>query len=384
MILLVSFGLPLLKLTNHSVNNSMTVSFIAINDLILSGTMLGANVSNKITAFDFHNILIWLYWSIACLLLIRLMISVARTFMIIKKGTIKDLTNPKVIISDMNHPPFSFFPYVVIPRKIYESEDYADVFEHEKTHIRQGHTFDLILCEILGVFQWFNPFIWLIKRSIVLNHEYLADNSSIRKAIDFKEYQYKLLNIKANISIAPLAHNFSSLIKNRLVMINKKPTRNYAALKNLLILPVAAILFVMFSFSSERNSLKVNSQEPLFSNSSKTEILKFLGMNTVYPQEARHSSDTGTVFVIIKMNKGGIIKECKASLEKNGVKVSIMDEVVIVGYGQTGDTKKLTSNDHLVLKAECVRVANKLGELSIPEWKDKNMEFALAFKFTLK
>jgi hypothetical protein len=289
----------------------------------------------------------------------------------------------------MEHPPFSFFPYVVIPKKTFESGDYLEILAHEKAHIRQGHTFDLLLSELLIVFLWFNPFMWLIKRSMVLNHEYLADNFSIKSSSSIKEYQYKLLNISKGLMNVPLAHNFSSLIKNRIVMINKRPTRNYAALKSIIILPVAAILFVMFSFKPESIPTNNGYQEPLFSKSSESEILKFLAINTGYPQEAKNSFDTGKVFVVVKMNKGGIIKECKAFTEKNGINVPLLEEIVIVGYKpSTGPSaaksEKATGNEHPSLKTECLRVANKLMEVKIPEWKDKDIEFEIAFKFTLK
>jgi hypothetical protein len=90
------------------------------------------------------------------------------------------------------------------------------------------------------------------------------------------------------------------------VMINKKPTRNYATLKSLIILPVVAILFVMFSFKPESTLRNTGNQKPLFSKTSESEILGFLAKNTGYPQEARSSSDTGKVFVVVKMNMGGV------------------------------------------------------------------------------
>ena len=82
------------------------------------------------------------------LFLLRALTSVAQTFMIIRKGTIQDTKFPKVVLSEMEHPPFSFFPYVVIPKKTFESGDYLEILEHEKAHIRQGHTFDLALFRI--------------------------------------------------------------------------------------------------------------------------------------------------------------------------------------------------------------------------------------------
>jgi hypothetical protein len=327
----------------------------------------------------------WIYFSISTVLLFKLLISVIRTLKIIRKGTLIKTSFPKVVLSEIDHPPFSFFPYVVIPIKTYESSDYSQVLSHENAHITQGHTFDLLLTEFIITFLWFNPFIWLIRRSIVLNHEYLADNISIKGSHNIKEYQYKLLNLHKSLMHVPLAHNFSSLIKNRIVMINKKPTHNYAALKSILILPVVAILFVMFSFKSQSDQVKTGNQKPLFSSTSESEILKFLAMNTGYPQEAKNSLDTGSVFVVVKMQKGGIVKECKAFTTKKGVNVPFSQEIVIVAYKPSaGKIAEVTGKDHQALRTECLRMANKLNEVKVPEWNERDMEFAIPFKFILK
>ena len=135
-------------------------------------------------------------------------------------------------------------------------------------------------------------------------------------------------------------------------------------------------------------TFKLNEAEKLFSESSTIEMLRFLASNTAYPQEAKNLSDTATVYVTVKMEAGGIVKECKAVTEKEGISVPFMPEMVIVGYKTAGqNTAKTTADDtkeHLALKNECERIVKRLGEVNVPEWKDKNMEFALAFKFTLK
>jgi len=388
-LLLLSIIIPLLNVFNIFVTESSIENTNSIKSIILSGTSLEATVSEKITSFDLNSILIWIYFLVTGLFLLRILSSIAQTFMIIQKGTIQTTKFPKVVLSEMEHPPFSFFPYVVIPKKTFENGDYLEILEHETAHIKQGHTFDLLFSELLIAFLWFNPFMWLIKRSIVLNHEYLADNFSLKSSCNVKEYQYKLLNIPTSLMNVPLAHNFSSLIKNRIVMINKKPTRNYATLKSLIILPVVAILFVMFSFKPESNITNTGNQKPQFSKTSESEILVFLAKNTGYPQEAKSSSDTGKVFVVVKMNKGGVIKECKAFTDKKAVNVPLLPEIVIVGYKPSGGTSaakstKATSNEHPTLKTECLRVTNTLSDVKIPEWKDKDMEFAIQFKFALK
>ena len=125
---------------------------------------------------------------VAAVLLLKGLISLISTFRIIRKGVIKNNQFPKVVISDLQHPPFSFFPYAVISSKEFETGEYSDILDHEFAHIRQGHTFDLLLSEIFIAFQWFNPFVWFIKRSVLLNHEFLADHVSITNR-SAKEYQ---------------------------------------------------------------------------------------------------------------------------------------------------------------------------------------------------
>jgi hypothetical protein len=249
--LIISFMIPLIKISGFS-GVVMTIAPVKeMSGIILSGSIAENTITGKIASSGLNNVLIWLYFAIAGLLLLRLFISLTRAYSIIRKGTLHNTAFPKVILSEMEHPPFSIFPFVVIPRKKLESAEYPDILKHENAHVRQGHTFDLILSELLLVFIWFDPFMWLIKRSIVLNHEYLADNLALKSSASIKEYQYKLLNISKYQMPIPVAHNYSSLIKNRIKEINKRPTHSYVALKNVFVIPVVATLMVMCSLNND-------------------------------------------------------------------------------------------------------------------------------------
>jgi len=218
-----------------------------IDNIIFPEATSETVMSNTINPFDYGRLFVWIYFTIAGLLLLRGVVSLITTIRIIKTGSVKNNKFPKVIISENKLPPFSFFPYVVIPAEDYKSGNYTDLLDHESAHIRQGHTFDLLLSELFIAFQWFNPFVWLVKRSIILNHEYLADHISLIHNKSIKEYQFRLLNFQTGLKNISLAHNFDSLLKNRIIMINKKPTRKYAAMKNILILPVVAIMAYAFA-----------------------------------------------------------------------------------------------------------------------------------------
>jgi TonB family protein len=253
---------PLLKIPVTISTNIPSEPVNEIINLIPSGTVsdttLAAAAVNE--PFNFILLITWIYLAVAAVLLLRGLISLFSTYRIIRQGTIKNHRFPKVVISDLQHPPFSFFPYAVIPSAEYNKGNYGDILDHEFAHIRQGHTFDLLLSEIFISFQWFNPVVWFIKRSVILNHEYLADHVSITNR-SVKEYQYRLLNFNTSRENISLAHTFTSLIRNRIIMINKKPTSKYFAWKNILVLP--AILAAVYAFATPEYRYVAPANEPL-------------------------------------------------------------------------------------------------------------------------
>ncbi len=226
----------------------------SLNSDIFRDIAIENAIPGTVSSFDYAALFTHIYFIIAGILLLRMLISLVSTYRIIKNGTVKSGQFPKIVIPEISVPPFSFFPYAVIPEGVYNSGDYTDLLDHEFAHIRQGHTFDLFMGELFIIFQWFNPLVWMVKRSILLNHEFLADHVSLLNNKRTKEYQYRLINFQAGLKHISLAHNFNSLIKNRIIMINKKPTRKYATLKNIIILPVAALVIYAFA-TPEYNSV---------------------------------------------------------------------------------------------------------------------------------
>ena len=144
-LMLLSLLIPALNAFNISESTFPTNTKSVISEIIQSGSSVGSTVSEKILSFDFKNLLILIYFLISGVFIMRVLISLSRTLIIIKKGKFIDDRFPKVILSDSDHPAFSFFPFIVIPKKIFESGDYSDILTHENAHIRQGHTFDLLL-----------------------------------------------------------------------------------------------------------------------------------------------------------------------------------------------------------------------------------------------
>src|SRR5450759_3816857 len=177
--LLLPIIFPALKIPvlSNAVTPAMPV--IAMENLIFPESPYESTISGTISTFDYNNLILWIYITITGLLLLRIVVSLISTYRIIKKGSVKNDQFPKVIVLENQLPPFSFFPYAVIPVEEYINGNYIDLLDHAFAHIKQGHTFHILLSELFIAFQWFNPFVWFIKRSIILNHEYLADHVSV-------------------------------------------------------------------------------------------------------------------------------------------------------------------------------------------------------------
>jgi TonB-dependent SusC/RagA subfamily outer membrane receptor len=197
-----------------------------------------------------------------------------------------------------------------------------------------------------------------------------------------------LVNLASGINSTHLIHNFNSNIKNRIAMINKTSTPGIAALKTIFILPAIIILFCLFSFKSSTSIQEKKENPSVFSAESKKKLIDLIYTNISYPSEARKQDLTGKFYVIVKMKKGGIVDQVSVSENDKGVTVPLLaNEVVIMGYGskrpeESADNKAVVK-DKSLLTNEGIRVAKMLGSVKIPEWENKDLEFAINFKFDL-
>ena len=129
----------------------------------------------------------------------------------------------------------------------YDEKQFFQILNHEKIHVQRWHTLDLILAELLILFQWFNPFAWLHRYLITENLEYQVDDAVLSKGEDKKAYQYHLLQVAIpNYPLSITTNYNQSLIKKRITMMNRKRSSLSVILKYLLLLPLAFILLLAF------------------------------------------------------------------------------------------------------------------------------------------
>ena len=141
--------------------------------------------------------------------------------------------------------PYSFFNWIFLPAGLSNKNDHFDILTHERIHASQYHSIDIILIELLSAVMWFNPLVWMMKKSIKLVHEYLADEGVLSTGIDKFEYQALLINQVAEERFICLSSSLNySLIKKRIIMMNKNQINKNSRLRILALIPIAIILFV--------------------------------------------------------------------------------------------------------------------------------------------
>jgi len=144
--------------------------------------------------------------------------------------------------------PFSFFKWIFLTEKRLPETDFEKIIAHESVHVKQRHSFDAVFFELLCIFMWFNPFVWMMRRSINLTHEFLADEGAIQSGIDSLHYQALMVNQVAEANIVSVTSHFNkSLLSQRIKMIANSRLYKKAKYKILVLVPVALVLFLFIA-----------------------------------------------------------------------------------------------------------------------------------------
>jgi TonB family protein len=332
---LIDFSQPITITANVPVQSSFTLS-----ELIMTG-----------------------YWIIAILLLLRFTWGIIRIIELAKNDDYKKSGNLR-LYPIQRKTTFSFFNYIFIQPEHWEKPVTDYIITHEQAHVKHLHSLDNVLTELLLIFGWFNPFYYIYRRELHLLHECQADQQVINSGYDQTTYHQLLLNeVSGNLTYI-IVNQFSySLIKRRFKMISKNKQSRLAGFRILLAIPTAFALMLLFSFTSPEKATKqlksytlqstiqavqssldnlqnpqqkpttpkqvkqtikftppviqpddkpllVVEQNPEFKGGYEA-MLKFLGANIHYPEEAKKAGTQGTVFVQFVVEKTGKISNVK-------------------------------------------------------------------------
>lgn len=201
---------------------------------------------NNGTVQNWEAIVTIAYCVVASLLFLRFLWQLFSIFMLRHRCETAEVCGVKVYLLDQGEGPFSFFSWIFMDPKRHNPKELDEIITHELLHCRQYHSLDILITELFSIAFWINPFVWLLKREVRLNLEFLADNSVLTSGLDSKEYQYHLLGLAYRKNVATISNNFNVLpLKKRIKMMNKKRTKGVAKAKYVLCIPMAVMLLVV-------------------------------------------------------------------------------------------------------------------------------------------
>lgn len=277
--------------------------------------------------------------------------------------------------------PFTFFNLLFVGSNHLEEDDLDALLVHEQFHRDQLHSVDSLILEILTIVFWFNPVVWLFRRDIRAEHEYMADQQVIKKGFHMLEYQDLLFKSRTGISMQ-LGNYFSnktSLTKRFKMMTKIKINAKKSFFRAAAFLPLMTMILMFSSFSQigkgpQPDELAIYEQgTPL--------MYKTIGKNIKYPVSARKGNHTGIVHVSFSVNKNGIVENIQA--KKRGG--DILETVVVVGYNSIKSLEKSKGiNDDI--KAEAIRAVGTLGKF-VPAQKNGKpvvSELTIPIEFKLR
>lgn len=253
--LVLSLCLPLLSIPVTWLESLPTQTLISF------GTDFSKNLSTNTVSSPSSSvwglsrivIVIWLLPSIV--LFARLVFSVITLFRKIQRAD-KIKLNGLTIALDSFFTPSSFFGYVLLPKEILKSPGLEQIVKHESSHLRLGHSIDLMLVQVLKSIYWFNPFLYLFEKSLKEVHEYQADSEVIKtfEPISYSRLLVDSISISKN-NFIPSFNQFQT--KKRIVMMNKPKSNAGERMKFLLSLPVVLVMLLLFScqINNDKNKL---------------------------------------------------------------------------------------------------------------------------------
>jgi len=240
-----------------------------------------------------------LYWVGVAIFGLNLLIQLCLTLhQAYNKPAIKDGLY-RIIELSGDKVPCSFLNNIFINPEKYDWETYNQILSHEKVHVRQLHSLDILIAELAIVFQWFNPFAWLYRKEIENNLEYLTDEAVLTGEVTDKEsYQVSLLKVSTPHFSLQIATNYNqSLLKKRIMMMNAKKSNLHTLWKYFMLLPLFGCLACALNEPAVSKNL-------MLKNKLGTPVNSTAGAKEAIPDQNNFPDDTeGNWFATIKHDK---------------------------------------------------------------------------------
>ena len=339
-VLVLSCLIPMIEVTTHDASG-----FLVLEEMILMAEVEPAGVMDETSnPFPWRALMLLVYMAGILFFVIRHLWSLGRMLRLLRVSRKEDLGDGITLFvhDDKEVAPFSWMKNIAVSETDL-AESREAVLMHERAHIHNRHSWDLLLGEVCVFFQWFNPAAWLLKQELQTIHEYEADEWVIENGIDAKTYQLLIIKKAVGARLYSIANSFNhSSLKKRITMMIKKKSNPWARMKCLVALPLAAVAVAAFARPEVSNELdeissaKVNdltsivkAEEVKSVENSSDEKFKLSG--TVV-EAARKNVPVIGASVIIRGTTNGTLTDMDGKFVMTGVKKGDVIQVSFVGY----------------------------------------------------
>ena len=255
-VLLLSCLVPMVELTTAEASG-LSQPFLELEEMVLT---VGAESEGVLTEtsspFPWRALMLLVYIGGILFFVLRHLWSLGRMVCLLRTSRRETLEDGiSLFVHRKKVAPFSWMNMIAVSEEDLEENRNA-ILTHERAHIKNYHSWDLLLAEVCIFFQWFNPAAWLLKQELQTIHEYEADEWVINNGIDAKTYQLLIIKKAVGARLYSIANSFNhSSLKKRITMMIKKKSNPWARLKYLYVLPLATVAVAAFARPEVSNQL---------------------------------------------------------------------------------------------------------------------------------
>lgn len=317
---------------------------------------------------DWSLIVTTAYAVISILIVMKITLELASFFNKIRKHQKQKETDFTLIHSDTTENPFSFFHYIVINPNRFSKEEFQHILTHESIHVKQKHSIDVLLSKLFCAFFWANPIIWLYRKAMLQNLEFIADSETFQQIENKYEYQRTLLKVVTHQHDLSITNQFyQSLIKKRIVMLHTNQSNKRNVWKYATILPLLVGFMLLFQIETVAQ-VKENPQK---AHAVKVEAIGFSWDKNATDEELKSDAE--------QLKSQGIdYKFSKVKRNKNGEIIAIKIEFND-GKGNKG-VKEIKGDDPIepiYFNAE----EGRIGFTTEPDYSDYVIDEKLSKQF---
>lgn len=377
LVMVVSLLLPWLKVTTAE-PTAIAEGMISLESIIASAEVVNDDTQEGLSAIQ---LLFIIYIIGIAVFFLREVVSVVRLFRLIRRGT--PLTakqagvsqhGVRVVVMKNEIAPFSWFRHVVLSEKDFR-ENPREILTHELAHIRLGHSWDVAVCTLLIIFQWWNPAAWLLKRELQNVHEFEADEAVINRGVDAKQYQLLLIRKSVGERLFSMANNLNhQSLKKRITMMTTKKSSPWQKAKVLVALPMAALAVVAFANPDvERVAEQVETESQAVVEKAKADVA---GVETAAVQQSAEKQE-----VADEQGKNVSVKGVVVQKEDGNPIVGVAVTVRGTKNGAVTDVDGKFHIDNVPVGSwiDVFMIDCEIGSLQVTEQNASNLHFAIAY-----